>query len=266
MTPYVLQGLYYFLRHKVLWKTSLCPILWALLFAIATFCILLPIAFIPQVIALSTVMTPWLGVPLALVLALIEMLIIIMLFSAIVLLPITDKLFDQVLTLRGHAELVEADNGMACCGCCSVVGIVHLFVSIITLPLNLIPVVGTVLWLFVNGRLYTWDTFSHYHYELKGRSFKMQRKFVSDNAMAHHIFGMQAMALEMIPFANVFFVFTNTVGAALWAADMEDRLLQNVEYDSGNNKANDNKNSTTNTETESYPTEETNLTKAKYTA
>jgi hypothetical protein len=252
MTPYVLQGMYYFLRHS-LWKAFLWPIFWAVLFVIVTFCILFPIAFVPQAIFLSTVMTPFLGWPLAFLIALIEMLVIILIFSAVVLLPITDKLFDQTLVLRGHADLVEADNGGACCGCCSIVSILNLFVCIITLPLNFIPVVGTVLWLFLNGRLYTWDKFSHYHYELKRRNFRAQQKFVREHWYAHHMFGMQAMALEMIPFANVIFIFTNTVGAALWAADLEDRLLQsNVEYDAGT-KADNNNNS-------SYPTEESTLT------
>jgi hypothetical protein len=30
-----------------------------------------------------------------------------------------------------------------------------------------------------------------------------------------------AFLLEMVPFANLVFAFTNTVGAALWAADLE---------------------------------------------
>jgi hypothetical protein len=34
-------------------------------------------------------------------------------------------------------------------------------------------------------------------------------------------FGVPAMLLEMIPFVGIFFSFTNTVGAALWAADLE---------------------------------------------
>lgn len=34
-------------------------------------------------------------------------------------------------------------------------------------------------------------------------------------------FGVAAFLLEMVPFANLLFVFTNTVGAALWAADLE---------------------------------------------
>lgn len=34
-------------------------------------------------------------------------------------------------------------------------------------------------------------------------------------------FGVAAVLLELIPVASIFFTFTNTVGAALWAADME---------------------------------------------
>jgi len=34
-------------------------------------------------------------------------------------------------------------------------------------------------------------------------------------------FGTVATLLELIPFASIFFTFTNTVGAALWAADIE---------------------------------------------
>lgn len=33
--------------------------------------------------------------------------------------------------------------------------------------------------------------------------------------------GIAAFVLEMVPFASIAFSFTNTVGAALWAADLE---------------------------------------------
>lgn len=36
-------------------------------------------------------------------------------------------------------------------------------------------------------------------------------------------FGVPAVLLEMVPIAGILFSFTNTVGAALWAADMETR-------------------------------------------
>jgi predicted PurR-regulated permease PerM len=34
-------------------------------------------------------------------------------------------------------------------------------------------------------------------------------------------FGVPAVLLELIPVLGIFFAFTNTVGAALWASDME---------------------------------------------
>lgn len=34
-------------------------------------------------------------------------------------------------------------------------------------------------------------------------------------------FGIVATLLEMVPVLGIFFTFTNTVGAALWAADLE---------------------------------------------
>jgi len=39
--------------------------------------------------------------------------------------------------------------------------------------------------------------------------------------LTFHSFGTVATLLELIPFASIFFTFTNTVGAALWAADIE---------------------------------------------
>ena len=34
-------------------------------------------------------------------------------------------------------------------------------------------------------------------------------------------FGVAAVLLELVPVASILFAFTNTVGAALWAADLE---------------------------------------------
>lgn len=39
--------------------------------------------------------------------------------------------------------------------------------------------------------------------------------------LTHPSFGVPAVVLELVPIAGIFFSFTNTVGAALWAADME---------------------------------------------
>ena len=34
-------------------------------------------------------------------------------------------------------------------------------------------------------------------------------------------FGVAVVLLDLVPVASILFAFTNTVGAALWAADME---------------------------------------------
>lgn len=43
--------------------------------------------------------------------------------------------------------------------------------------------------------------------------------------LARGSFGVVSFMLEMVPFVSLGFAFTNTVGAALWAADLE-RVVQ----------------------------------------
>lgn len=39
--------------------------------------------------------------------------------------------------------------------------------------------------------------------------------------LSRNSFGVVAVLLEMVPVASILFAYTNNVGAALWAADME---------------------------------------------
>ncbi|RCK66356.1 Outer spore wall protein RRT8 [Candida viswanathii] len=61
-----------------------------------------------------------------------------------------------------------------------------------------------------------------------GRYFKLRGFLRSDireihklNRPAYMGYGIVALWLELFPFANMFFMFTNTLGAALWAVDIE---------------------------------------------
>ncbi|KAF2229536.1 hypothetical protein EV356DRAFT_455668 [Viridothelium virens] len=90
------------------------------------------------------------------------------------------------------------------------------------LPLNFIPVVGTVLFVMLQGK--RTGPFLHSRYfELKGMSRRQQEQFVEERRGAYTGFGVVATLLEMVPVVGIFFAFTNTVGAALWASDMEGR-------------------------------------------
>ncbi|KAJ5376548.1 hypothetical protein N7509_013434 [Penicillium cosmopolitanum] len=93
--------------------------------------------------------------------------------------------------------------------------------SLILLPLNLIPVVGTLLYVALQGKRVGPSLHARY-FQLKGWNGSQSDEWVKRNRGAYTGLGISAFALEMIPFASIAFSFTNTVGAALYAADLED--------------------------------------------
>ncbi|KAJ5935457.1 hypothetical protein N7466_005004 [Penicillium verhagenii] len=92
--------------------------------------------------------------------------------------------------------------------------------SLLYLPLNMIPVVGTVLYIAVQGKRIGPGLHTRY-FQLKGWDSAQQEEWIAKNRGGYTGLGIAAFALEMIPFASIVFSFTNTVGASLWAADLE---------------------------------------------
>lgn len=88
------------------------------------------------------------------------------------------------------------------------------------LPLNFIPVVGTAVFILAQGRSRGPSAHERY-FQLKGMSKSQKEQWVSEKQGAYTSFGLVAALLEMVPVAGVLFAFTNAVGAALWAADLE---------------------------------------------
>ena len=88
------------------------------------------------------------------------------------------------------------------------------------LPLNFIPVVGTAVFVFIQGRNRGKSAHARY-FSLKGWDQKQTERFTSDHVGPYTAFGTVATLLELVPVASILFSFTNTVGAALWAADIE---------------------------------------------
>merc|ERR1712098_1018617 len=91
---------------------------------------------------------------------------------------------------------------------------------IMYLPLNFIPVVGTVIFVALQGRSRGNSVHTRY-FQLKKWSNPQKEAWLKENTAPYTAFGTVATLLELIPFASIFFTFTNTVGAALWAADIE---------------------------------------------
>jgi len=88
------------------------------------------------------------------------------------------------------------------------------------LPLNFIPIIGTFTFILLQGRRAGPAAHARY-FQLKGWSASQRDAFVETNKAAYTSFGLVATLLETVPVVNIFFTFTNQVGAALWAADLE---------------------------------------------
>jgi len=88
------------------------------------------------------------------------------------------------------------------------------------LPLNFIPVVGTAIFIILQGKR-AGPTSHQRYFQLKEWNKRQREVHVEQHRGGYTSFGVAAFVLEMVPFVNLFFVFTNTVGAALWAADLE---------------------------------------------
>ncbi|KAI1004184.1 hypothetical protein K3495_g4026 [Podosphaera aphanis] len=96
---------------------------------------------------------------------------------------------------------------------------------VLYLPLNFIPVIGTVLFVLIQGRSRGNSVHNRY-FQLKNWDNTQIDKWLKDNSAPYTAFGTVATLLELIPFANIIFSFTNTVGAALWASDIESNDLK----------------------------------------
>ncbi|TMW58773.1 hypothetical protein Poli38472_006918 [Pythium oligandrum] len=228
---YAIQGIVYFFTHPRLWFTIICPLLLTLVFAIASVVVIFAVALHPQARGLADAGVPdGLAWVLAILLAIIEIFLATLIYSLIALPRHTDKVFEQVLKDKGHGEAVHNKKIRASCGrTCSIWCRVNMSRQVLTLPLNLIPIIGTITYIWINGLLFGWDAHLYY-FELKGYSYSEQKEVVDTHKRTYSSFGMQTLVSEMIPALGPLFLFTNAVGAALFAADLEAELRQSHAY------------------------------------
>ncbi|OZJ04101.1 hypothetical protein BZG36_02855 [Bifiguratus adelaidae] len=92
--------------------------------------------------------------------------------------------------------------------------------SLLTFPLNFIPVLGQVIYCITNGRARQSAIHERY-FDKKGMSQEDRARWIKDRETDYLVFGIVEQALEIVPFVGMILGFCNTCGAALWAADME---------------------------------------------
>jgi len=232
---YPFTGIVYFVTHRALWKPLYNKLVPTLTLGVGVTTAMFLITYVPQAAVLSLFNGP-LAVLTTILLVLSESSTIISVLSKNFLIDeaLIDT-FDGTLITRNKALLVsdgrdvKAGNGtdpMSKLGKLikkpferfTPTAIIRYFLY---LPLNFIPVVGTAIFIALQGRK-TGPAAHARYFQLKQMTRHDREKWIEERKAAYTSFGVGALVLEMIPLAGIFFAFTNTVGAALWAADMEE--------------------------------------------
>ncbi|EEY54654.1 uncharacterized protein PITG_19964 [Phytophthora infestans T30-4] len=229
MSTYPLRGIFYFLGDQRLWRLSICPVLMTMAVALGVAVTLFTLTLHRQEemlynAGLSTFFA-WL---IAVIFVIIEVFIVTVIYGLVTLEWYKDKIFAHVMIECGYRELVENEERHSpflrvLTSCCRVSILLRLGLLVITLPLNMIPVVGNLTYAWLNGTLMAWEAHLYY-FEMKAFDFDQQKEIIAERKLQYSAFGMQAMLLEMIPIAGAIFMFTNAAGAALFAASIEKEL------------------------------------------
>jgi len=229
---YPIKGIFYFLSHRSLWKPLLSKLVPTMTLSVAVVAFMFIFCYLPQVSILFFVNGP-LAAFTTILLTLSESSTIITILSKNFL--IADALvdtFDGTLIARNETSVV-AEGRQIKSGSDPINKLGKLLKSpfekftpkaliryVMYLPLNFIPVVGTAIFVFIQGK--TRGNAAHTRYfQLKKWSNSEKEAYLKEHSGPYTAFGTVATLLELVPVASILFSFTNTVGAALWAADLE---------------------------------------------
>ncbi|KAJ3553093.1 hypothetical protein NM688_g3801 [Phlebia brevispora] len=196
----------------------------AILFAVLAF-----FTYLPQA-ALLSVVTGFLGPVLAILLLGAESIFLLTFLAKPLLLePALQHVFDSTLISRGQLQLVKdgktkfasvTDRTGALFRPLQALSRNGVATYLLTLPLNIIPVLGTISFVCINGHRAGPGWHARY-FQLKGFDSHRRLEFVKTHQAEYTAFGVGALVLSFVPIIGLLFTFTNTVGAALWAADIE---------------------------------------------
>ncbi|RAL09544.1 EI24 domain-containing protein [Aspergillus homomorphus CBS 101889] len=233
---YPLRGIYYFLSNRYLWplfKARLIPII---LLSAFIYVLLFLFLWLPQVAFLYIFQGAgaWFS---GVVLVLGEgAAIVAILFEAFFVDETLVDIFDAVLVSEGHGELVNASRVLYPQGDDVVqrlgkptqsavyapFSLRQILEFVVLLPLNLIPVGGTPMFLVLTG--YRAGPFHHWRYfQLLDLSKQQRKERIRHRQLQYTTFGTVALVLQLVPILSMFFLMSTAVGSALWAVELESR-------------------------------------------
>ncbi|KAJ7093109.1 hypothetical protein C8R44DRAFT_398469 [Mycena epipterygia] len=227
---YPVQGVFYFVSHASLYRSIFPVILKTLAAALGVTVALFTFTYLPQVAFCALFSGPF-AFATAAFLVLGEAYAVIMFISkAFFLGRAQDQLFNAVFRQQGINLVYVEPKGKSRSFMQSAIKGVSKPLSrfskegllryIVSLPLNLVPMVGTVLFLLYNGAK-AGPTFHSRYFQAKGLSPASRQALVDKRKGAYTAFGAATLGLNLIPLVGPIFTLTSTVGAALWACELE---------------------------------------------
>ena len=162
--------------------------------------------------------------------------IVALLFEAFFVDECLVDVFDAVLVNEGYQDLVarsrivdpEAGDPVKQLGKPTVSAVYSPFSFrqiiefIIFLPLNLIPVAGTPMFIILTG--YRAGPFQHWRYfKLLALTKKERNTFIKKRKLKYTWFGTVALLLQLVPVLSMMFLLTTAAGSALWVVRFEEK-------------------------------------------
>lgn len=173
---YPIRGIFYLISHPGLWSKLVCGLILMILVSIICSVLLFLFVFPYQAYALSEYMSEWIGWICSFFLTLFEIATSILVLSSLFLAYYMDIIFDavwreEVMGINEEQTIQRSSSTTFSCIKSFVVLIIfRVFLLIITSPLNLIPILGTILYIYVNGYYYAWSLHCRY-FDLLGLTF-----------------------------------------------------------------------------------------------
>mmetsp|Transcript_17181 Transcript_17181/g.19533 ORF Transcript_17181/g.19533 Transcript_17181/m.19533 type:complete len:329 (-) Transcript_17181:773-1759(-) len=99
-------------------------------------------------------------------------------------------------------------------------GVLRLFFFFLSVWINVIPIFGQYVYLKLNERFYLWELFAGYFHLHGVHDLKDQFRIVGQQHIEGD-FGASAIFLKTLPLVGPVFALSNSVGAALYAAENE---------------------------------------------
>lgn len=231
---YPFKGIYYFCAHPFLWPLLRARLLPSALLSLFVLTNLFLWTYLPQVALLAVFHghLAWLN---ATFLVLGEgAAIVSLLFEAFFVDETLVDVFDAVLIKQGYTDLIASSRVLDPDGSDPVKQLGKPTTSavyspfsfrqiaefIIFLPLNLIPVAGTPMFLIMTG--YRAGPLQHWRYfKLLDFTKKERNAFIRKRRLRYTWFGTMALLLQLVPVLSMLFLLTTAAGSALWVAKLE---------------------------------------------